>query len=91
MEFTVTLDSATIDYNSSGRPPTLYVSGQPEQVLDGETRDAYAAEIECFIESCRNGRAPEICPPRESADAVKLMLLLLEARTRNGRKIVCSI
>ncbi|SPF50652.1 Oxidoreductase domain protein [Candidatus Sulfopaludibacter sp. SbA4] len=78
-------------YSSSGRPPTLYAPGQPEQVLEGETRDAYVAEIACFIESCRAGRPPEICPPGESADAVKLMLLLLEARTRNGRKILCSI
>ena len=91
MEYTVTLDAATIEYSSNGRPPTLYASGRPEQVLDVETRDGYAAEIECFIGSCRDGRAPEICPPRESADAVKLMLLLVEARTRNGRKIVCSI
>ncbi|SPE38715.1 Oxidoreductase domain protein [Candidatus Sulfopaludibacter sp. SbA6] len=91
MEYTVTLDGATIDYSSSCRAPTLYAPGRPAEILDGETRDGYAAEIECFIESCRTGRPPEICPPRESADAVKLMLLLVEARTRNGRKILCSI
>ncbi len=91
MEYTVTLDGATIDYSSHGRPPTLYVPGQPEQVLEGGTRDPYAAEIEYFVESCGRGRAPQLCPPRESADAVKLMLLLLEARSRNGRKILCSI
>ena len=91
MEYTVTLEGATIDYSSLGRPPTLYAPGQPEQLLDGGTRDAYAAEIGCFIESCRIGRPPEICPPGESADAVKLMLLLVEARTKNGEKIPCRI
>ena len=90
MEYTVTLAGATVDYSSSGRPATLYPSGQPAEVLNTETRDGYRAEIECFIESCRNGRPPEICPPRESADAVKLMLLMVDARTRNGRKILCT-
>lgn len=90
MEYTVTLDGATVDYSSSGRPATLYPAGQPAEVLGGEARDGYLAELECFIESCREGRPPGICPPRESADAVKLMLLLVEARTRNGRKILCK-
>jgi len=89
MEYTVTLEDATVDYSSSGRVATLYPSGQPAEILPGEARDGYQAEIECFIDSCRTGRPPEICPPRESAEAVKLMLLLLEARTRNGRKILC--
>lgn len=91
MEYTVTLDGATIDYSSEGRPATLYAPGQPAQVLDGGKGNPYANEIAHFVESCGDGRAPQLCPPRESADAVKLMLLLLEARSRGGRKILCRI
>ena len=37
------------------------------------------------------GKPPLRCPPRESADAVKLMLLMLEARSKNGEKIKCQL
>jgi predicted dehydrogenase len=57
----------------------------------GDGPDAYAAEIQYFTDCCRAGRQPERCPPRESADAVKLMRLLLEARKRNGEKLPCTI
>lgn len=91
MEYTVTLEDGTIEYNSNGKAPTLYSPDGSEKLLDGGTRDGYAAELEYFVECCRNGRPPELCPPRESADAVKLMLLVLEARSRSGRKMVCRI
>jgi predicted dehydrogenase len=88
MEYSVTLDGGTIEYNSAGRPPTLYTQG--EQSLPLEGRDGYAAELEYFVECCRFGRQPERCPPQESAFAVELMRTLLLARERNGRKILCS-
>jgi predicted dehydrogenase len=88
MEYSVTMDGGTIEYSSAGRPPTLYA--QSAQALEMEVRDGYAAEIEYFVECCRLGSQPERCPPRESAAAVELMRLLLEARQRDGRKILCS-
>jgi hypothetical protein len=93
MEYSVTMDGGTIEYNSAGRPPTLYT--QTEQALplgcDGQAvRDGYAAEIEYFVECCCLGRQPERCPPRDSALAVELMHALLVARERDGRKILCS-
>ena len=93
MEYSVTMDGGTIEYNSAGRPPALYT--ETEQALplgcDGQAvRDGYAAEIEYFVECCRLGRQPERCPPRDSALAVELMHALLVARERDGRKILCS-
>ncbi len=88
MEYSVTLDRGTVEYNSAGRPPTLFT--QTEQALPLEGRDGYAAELEYFVECCRMGQQPERCPPRESALAVELMRALLAARERNGRKILCS-
>ena len=91
MEYTVTAEGGTIEYSSTGRAPTLYRPDGTETVLDGGARDGYAAEIEYFIECCNRRVAPELCPPRESADAVRLMLLVLEARNRSGRKMLCRI
>ena len=56
MEYSVTLDGGTVEYNSAGRPPTLFA--QTEQALPLEGRDGYAAEIEYFVECCRTGGNP---------------------------------
>ena len=86
-EFTVTLERATLEFSSAARPLALYGSGQLPPVPAG---DAYAAEIDYFAGCCRTGKAPEVCPPRESAAAVKLARAMLESRARNGERIVCS-
>src|SRR5205085_7864950 len=89
MEYSVTLERATIEYNSNGRAPALYSAEGGEKVLELEPGDGYAAEIRYFVECCRSGNAPERCPPKESAEAVEVMNLLLEARERNGERIEC--
>ena len=89
MEYRVSGERGTIEYSSAGRPPTLYTSN--ETVLPLEARDGYTAEIDYFVACCESGRQPELCPPRESAQAVGLMRLLLEARERNGEKIPCNL
>ena len=91
MEYTVTLEGGTVEYSSHGRPPVAYTPDGAETPLDGGARDGYTAEIGYFAECCRTGHDPELCPPRESAGAVKLMMLLLESRNRNGRKMLCRI
>ncbi|MGO9258894.1 MAG: Gfo/Idh/MocA family protein [Bryobacteraceae bacterium] len=98
MEYTVTFEGATAEYSSIGRPAMLYSAKETRplepSVSDaaGDPRgDAYAAEIAYFADCCHTGRAPELCPPRESADAVALALLLLQAGRRNGEKIECTI
>lgn len=89
MEYTVVSDGGTIDYSSSGTAPTLYpVNGEKELLPMTET-DGYAAEIAYFLDCCRSGKAPELCPAAQSVDAVAIMRLLLEARERNGERIQC--
>jgi predicted dehydrogenase len=88
MEYTVTADRGTVDYSSSGRAPTLFA--ETEQPLTLEERSGYAAEIEYFVECCRDKRWPELCPPEESAQVLDLMHVLLAARAKNGEKISCS-
>ena len=78
MEYSVTGERGTIEYNSAGRAPVLYADS--EQALALPARDGYAAEIEYFVECCRANGRPERCLPEESADAVELMRELLKER-----------
>jgi predicted dehydrogenase len=91
MEYTIVSDGGTLEYSSAGREPTLYREDGAQELLPLTERDGYAAELEYFAECCRTGRQPQICPPRESADAVKLTRLMVEARNKNGERIECNL
>src|SRR5579864_1014729 len=79
MEYTVVAEKGTVDYSSLGRAPTLFGTGGEIEMLAMREQDGYRAEIEYFLDCCRRGQSPSLCPPRESADAVALALCLLEA------------
>lgn len=92
MEYTVVADGGTIEYSSSGKEgPTLYKLDGSSEPLPLPTEDGYRAEIEYFVNCCRTGRHPELCPPEESAAAVKLTRLMVEARNENGGRIPCKL
>ncbi|HEY6390651.1 MAG TPA: Gfo/Idh/MocA family oxidoreductase [Bryobacteraceae bacterium] len=91
MEYTVVADGGTVEYSSLGRPPALYGADGKMELLPMQERDGYRAEIEYFLDCCRHRRAPELCLPEESADAVALTRCMLEARNRNGEKIRCDL
>jgi hypothetical protein len=90
MGYTVTLDRATIEFSSADTPATVYTA-EATTLLAAKTADAYGAEIDYFAQCCDAGRPPDLCPPSESAAAVKLMLQILEARERKGEKIRCNL
>jgi predicted dehydrogenase len=81
MEFTATFEQDTMEFSTA--------SGLG--VLKSAPGAAYAAEIAHFAESCDTGRQPALCPPRESAQAIKLTMLAIEARKHKGEKIPCKI
>jgi predicted dehydrogenase len=91
MGYTVVFEDATVNFDSAGTPPTLYCGPEGPRPLALAPCDAYAAEIEYFAGCCRGRQAPALCPPGESAAAVKLMRLLLAARERQGEKIRCTL
>ncbi len=91
MEYTVSADEGTVEFSSAGRPPTLYKIDGSVQELPQTQTDGYQAEIEYFVECCRSGRKPDVCPPRESAAAVKVARLILDARRRKGERIACEL
>jgi predicted dehydrogenase len=92
-EYRVAMEGGTLEYRSAGCPPTLYASGSGGRPLGlgSGGADGYRSELQYFAVCCRTGTAPELCPPNESVDAVKLMRLLLEARSRAGAKLVCRV
>lgn len=90
MEYTAAGDNAAIEYSSAGRPPHWYARGENYDIPLAET-DGYQAEIEYFVECCRTGAQPTRCSPESSAAAVKLALLLNEARDRKGEILPCQL
>jgi predicted dehydrogenase len=91
MEFTVVGDGGVAEYSSAGRPLALYRANGESQTPVLSDKDCYQAEIEYFLECCRTGARPELCPPEASARSVKLALLLLESRRRKGEKLACNL
>jgi len=91
MEYTVVAEIGTLEYSSLGRAPTLYRADGDIEALALREQDGYRAEIEYFLDCCRRGDSPSLCPPEESADAVALARCILEARKRNGEKIKCQL
>ena len=91
MEFTVVSDGGTLEFNSAGRPLTLYSADGTEAAVAVPETDGFAAELEYFVDCASAGRKPERCPPQESAMAVRLARAMLESRTRNGERIACKV
>jgi predicted dehydrogenase len=55
---------------------------EPAQVASG---DGYVNEIAYFVDCCRRGQTPDRCSPADSARAVRLALLLKQARLEAQR------
>jgi len=92
MEFTVVSENGTLEFSSLGRPLTLYgADGATEALEPAGESDWFQEELAYFIDCAANGRKPELCPPEESAMAVKVTRLMLESRSRNGEKIACRL
>ena len=90
-EFTVVADGGTLEYNTGGRPLTLYQPDGVDTAVTVEDRDGFAAELEYFAACAAGGSEPVRCPPRESAMAVRLALKMLESRSKNGERVECRV
>jgi predicted dehydrogenase len=60
-------------------------SGTREYLADDT--DPFAAELSYFADCVQNNRSPELCPPRQSAQAVALLRFMLDSREHNGKTI----
>jgi predicted dehydrogenase len=92
MEYTVVADGGTFEYGSQrGSEVTIYSADGESRPLPSAEIDPWEAELRYFIECCVDGKRPAFCPPEDSAKAVKVALLMLEARKRNGEKLPCRL
>ena len=91
MEYTIVADGGTLEFDSAGVPLTLYgADGEAHKVAAPEV-DGYEQEIRYFVECVSEGKAPARCLPEESSSAVKVALLMVESRKRNGERIACNL
>lgn len=92
MEFTVAADGGTFEYSSlRGDEVMLYDCAGEKQSVPLRQEDGFVEELRYFHSCCAEGSRPNYCPPEDSAAAVKLARLLLEARKNNGEKIACRL
>jgi predicted dehydrogenase len=87
MEYTVLADSGVVEYNSSGRPATVYWSNEANEALPAPDIDPFVEEIRYFVQCCKSGEKPERCPPSESALAVRAARTMVQAREKKGEKV----
>jgi predicted dehydrogenase len=66
----------------------LIVSGE-EQLVDMPAEEEYTEQMHYFTQCCQQRIAPELCPPAESAEAVRIANLLRASRSDNEREIPC--
>jgi predicted dehydrogenase len=93
MEYTVVTDGATFEFGSAREAEGVLVYGADGEArkLDQPAGDAFAAELRYFVECCKAGKKPEMCPPEQSAQAVKLTHFLADARKTPGERLAVRI
>jgi hypothetical protein len=69
MEFDIQAREGEVRYEQE----RLHASGSDVALSD---LDPYAAQISYFVECCREGKPPLVCPPESSAKAVELALMI---------------
>lgn len=87
MDYNVVCEEATFEFSSAGTEPTQYLVDGSHKPLPLPDEDGYEAELAYFLECISEGKAPDFCPPEESAAGVRLADKLKEARKRNGERL----
>ncbi len=84
MEFTLVCDGGTLDFRSGDRPLTLYRADGSTEAVEIPQEDGYESELAAFVSACQAGKAPAVCPPEESADAVTMASAADVSRSKAG-------
>lgn len=86
--------SASFEIEAAGRRLTfrggvllLKERNGSEGIVEIPQHDPYLDEIAYFVDCCRRNASPDLCPPPESASAVKLANLLKASRNANGKEL----
>ena len=88
MGFQVNAERASLELVREG----LFLSDETgRRHMQSPEGHAYQAEVAYFVDCCCTGKKPELCPPQQSAEAVKLAFLLKESRRNGGEPIKCLV
>jgi predicted dehydrogenase len=88
MSFNARADHSLLELTREG----LFLEGKKgRNKISPPAGDAYDAQIAYFVECCRVNKQPDRCPPEQSAEAVKLALLVKESRAKGGESIKCLV
>jgi predicted dehydrogenase len=90
MEFTVVSSGGTLEFRSGDGPLTLFDASGASETIETTEKDPFVEELNYFVECVKEQRQPALCPPEESAMAVRLGALLMESRERHGETIHCN-
>ena len=86
-DYTVVADGGAVEYNAAMPTPMVYAQDGNCRALAVWERRAMPPRSATLSNAAAPGAGPKFCPPSESADAVKVMRLIEEARARNGEKL----
>ena len=89
MSFQVRSERGSLELTPEGL--MLADSGGQRYKVEAGTHDPYGSELAYFADCCEQGAAPERCPPRDSAKAVEVALLLKKSRQEEGAQQKCSV
>jgi predicted dehydrogenase len=85
MEFNVITEHGTIDWSSAGRPLTSFRTNAPPEIIAlPEAPDPWRDQLQYFADCALAHAPPALCPPSESADAVRFVEIMVESRNRKG-------
>jgi predicted dehydrogenase len=90
MEFTVVSSGGTLEFRSADGPLTLFDALGASETIEVAGKDPFVEELKYFVECVTERRQPALCPPAESAMAVKLGALLMKSRERHGETMQCN-
>jgi predicted dehydrogenase len=85
MEFTILCDGGVLEYSSVAGGLNLFRAGGGNEATVLPEGDAFERELAHFRDCVKSGTPSSICPPRESADAVKIMESLVKSRASHAR------
>jgi predicted dehydrogenase len=91
MEYTVIADNGVVEFNSEGRPATVYWKDERSEPLQAPELDPFVEQMRYFVQCCQSGQSPALGAPGESALAVAVAQTMSGARSKNGDKVPCEI
>ncbi len=89
MSYQARFDRAELEMTLDG--VTVSDAAGVRESVELPAEDPYREQLGYFLECCRNGSQPERCMPRESANAVKVALLLKQSRADGGTQLKCAV